>query len=71
MTETQVAAAGFRDLAGQLREALTIAFGQFGDGMTTTISKHLADYQKELGNAVGILSNALQELAEQIEQAQS
>lgn len=71
MTETQVAAAGFRDLARQLQEALTVAFGQFGDGMTTTISKHLAEYQKELGNAVGILSNALQELAEQIEQAQS
>lgn len=71
MTETQVAAAGFRDLAGQLQDALSVAFGQFGDGMTTTVSKHLAEYQKELGNAVGILSNALQELAEQIEQAQS
>jgi hypothetical protein len=71
MTETQIAAAGFRDLGRQVQEALTVAFGQFGDGMTATISKHLSEYQKELGNAVGILSNALQELAEQIEQAQS
>lgn len=56
-----------RELASLSEEVQTILaqnVDSFGNGVSKVLSQHLADYQKQLGDAVGMLRLALEELAE-------
>jgi putative membrane protein len=58
------AGAQFAALTEEIRTALESGFNEFGTGVSKVTSTHLFEYQKQLGDAVGMLKNALEEMAE-------
>ena len=66
---TQQAAREFKALADQVRTSVSDSVEHFGSSMSQTVAQHMKEYQKQLGEAVGMLSGALQELAEYAESA--
>jgi Mg2+ and Co2+ transporter CorA len=63
-TRTQAASAQFERLTQQVHGTLQSSIEEFGSQVSKVLSEHLHVYQKELGDAVGMLSGALAELAE-------
>ena len=65
MTE-QSRAAGLElaSLSEEVRGSLADNVDSFGHSVSKVLSQHLADYQKQLGDAVNMLKSALEELAE-------
>ncbi len=51
-------------LSEEVRGALAENVDSFGHSVSKVLSQHLADYQKQLGDAVNMLKSALEELAE-------
>jgi ABC-type transporter Mla subunit MlaD len=51
-------------LSDEVRSALAENVDSFGNSVSKVLSQHLADYQKQLGDAVGMLRSAIEELAE-------
>ncbi len=64
IAKSQAASGEFARLSQQVRDALQEGIEQFGTGVSSVLSDHLNQYQKELGTAVGMLTGALSELAE-------
>jgi hypothetical protein len=61
---SKAAGAEFAQLSQQVRKTLEENIETFGSGVSKVLSEHLRDYQKQLGDAVGMLRGALEELAE-------
>jgi hypothetical protein len=66
-SRTQQAALEFKALADQVRTSVRDSVEHFGSSMSQTVAQHMKEYQKQLGDAVAMLSGALQELAEYAE----
>jgi hypothetical protein len=64
ITKSQAASAAFAGLTQEVRGALRTGIEDFGSGVSKVLSDHLHSYQKQLGDAVGMLQGALEELAE-------
>jgi uncharacterized protein YbjQ (UPF0145 family) len=62
--KSQAASAEFAKLTEEVRDTLELSFESFGTGVSKVLSEQLALYQKQLGDAVGMLHGALDELAE-------
>ena len=66
---SRVAAAEFTSLTEQVKSHLMQNVETFGASVGQVLSKHLSDYQKQLGDAVSMLRSALEELAEYADSA--
>lgn len=64
MSRSQAASAQFGQLAQDVQGVLVQNFDLFGSSVSKVLSEHLLMYQKQLGDAVGMLQGALEELAE-------
>lgn len=65
MTEqSRVAGQELATLSEEVRGALASNIDSFGTSVSKVLSQHLADYQKQLGDAIGMLRSALEALAE-------
>ena len=65
MTEqARTAGVELASLSEEVRGALAENVDSFGHSVSKVLSQHLADYQKQLGDAVNMLKSALEELAE-------
>jgi hypothetical protein len=64
MSSSQAASAQFGRLAQDVQSVLVQNFDLFGSSVSKVLSEHLLVYQKQLGDAVGMLQGALEELAE-------
>lgn len=65
MTEqSRTAGLELATLSEEVRGALAENVDSFGNSVSKVLSQHLADYQKQLGDAVNMLKSALEELAE-------
>ena len=62
--DAKAAGVGLVDLATGVRGALEAGFEEFGTGISRVISEQLNAYQQQLGDAVSMLTGALEELAE-------
>ena len=71
MKHSQAASAEFAKLTAEVERALTGGLETFGTGVSKVLSEHLASYQKQLGDAVGMLQGALEELAEYASESRS
>jgi putative membrane protein len=54
----------FTSLSEQVRSQLIANVEIFGAGVSQVLTNHLTDYQKQLGDSVNMLRNALEELSE-------
>lgn len=65
MTEqSRTAGQELASLSEEVRGSLAENVDSFGNSVSKVLSQHLADYQKQLGDAVNMLKSALEELAE-------
>ncbi len=71
MKQSQAASAEFATLTAEVERALKGGLETFGTGVSKVLSEHLASYQKQLGDAVGMLQGALEELAEYASESRS
>lgn len=62
--ESRNAGLELASLSEEVRGSLAQNIDEFGGQVSRVLSQHLADYQKQLGNAVAMLQSALEELAE-------
>jgi hypothetical protein len=61
---SRLASAEFKALTDQVKQTLVDNVETFGTGMARVVQTNLLDYQKQLGDAISMLKNALEELAE-------
>jgi hypothetical protein len=64
VTRSEKASAEFAKLSEQVRTSVSSSVDQFGSTVSKVLSQHLLEYQKQLGDAVSMLSGALAELSE-------
>lgn len=64
VARSERASAEFAKLAEELRGNVGDSVERFGTTVSTVLSRHLLEYQKQLGDAVSMLSGALEQLAE-------
>jgi hypothetical protein len=64
LSKAHAASLEFNTLTSEVRNSLKEGIEGFGTGVSKVLSEHLHSYQKQLGDAVGMLKGALEELAE-------
>lgn len=62
LAKGQEAARGFADYSEQVTKGLEEAIGKFGQGTNTVLEKSLTQFDKELGNAVQLLRQVIDQL---------
>jgi putative membrane protein len=68
---SRTAASEFTQLTDQVKSQLSQNIDTFGTSVGQALTKHLLEYQKQLGDAVSMLKNALEELSEYADSSRS